>query len=90
MTPAPDSDIDFYCDEVIADPYSHYRELRDAGSAVWLSRHGLWALTRYRDVTQALRNAVVFSSAQGCTLNAVGNQASAGTLLSSDDPLHKP
>jgi cytochrome P450 len=89
MTAAPASDIDFYCDEVIADPYSHYRELRDAGSAVWLSRHGVWALARYRDVTQALRNAGVFSSARGCTLNEVGNEASAGTLLCSDDPLHR-
>jgi cytochrome P450 len=83
------SDIDFYSDNVIADPYPHYRSLRDAGPVVWMSRHGIWALARHREVTQALRNTSVFSSAHGCTLNEIGNQASAGTLLCSDDPLHR-
>jgi cytochrome P450 len=84
----PASGIDLYSDRVLADPYPHYRTLRDAGPAVWLERHGAWALPRYASVIEALRNPQVFSSAHGCTLNDVGNAAQQGTMLASDDPLH--
>ena len=84
----PVSGIDLYSDQVLADPYPYCRQLRDAGPAVWLERHGAWALARYEPVVEALRNPQVFSSAHGCTLNDVGNAAQQGTMLASDDPLH--
>ena len=60
---APAYDVDLYGDDVLADPYPHYAALREAGPAVWLPRHRLWAIPRFEGVRHALRNAAVFSSA---------------------------
>ncbi len=84
----PTYDIDLYSDEVIGDPYPHYRALRDAGAAVWLTKNEAWAITRYQDVRDALRNPQVFSSAHGCMLNEPMNEAVKGIMLCSDDPHH--
>ena len=85
----PTYDGDFWSDEVLADPYPTYRQLRAAGPAVWLSRHNAWALTTHAAVREGLRLADVFSSAKGCTMNAPMNEASAGVMLASDDPHHR-
>ena len=37
-------DVDLYCDEVILDPYDHYRAIRELGSVVYLPKHNLWAM----------------------------------------------
>jgi cytochrome P450 len=50
------------------DPYPHYRVLRDAGAAVWLNRSGIWAISRYKDVRESLRNAEVALAAQICAV----------------------
>ena len=65
----PSSDIDLYSDQVIADPYPHYRALRDAGPLVWLPRNQLFVMARFANVRDALRNVEVFSSAQGVSAN---------------------
>jgi cytochrome P450 len=85
----PRYDVDLYHDDVLADPYPHYAALRDAGSAVWLPRHGLWAIPRFDGVRHALRNVAVFSSASGVAANDTVNALSAGTTLASDPPLHE-
>ena len=84
----PTFDGDFWSDEVLLDPYPFYRQLRDLGPAVWLSRHDAWALTRFESVRDGLRNAEVFSSAKGCMMNDAGNNAFQGVMLCSDDPKH--
>jgi len=81
-------DVDLYSDEIIREPYATYRALRDAGSAVWLPRHDLWAVARFDEVREVLRNHRDFSSAQGVAANEEMNRASAGTTLASDPPLH--
>ena len=88
-TTAPTYDGDFWSDEVLADPYPTYKQLREAGPAVWLSRHDAWALTTHAAVREGLRLGEVFSSARGCTMNGPMNEASAGVMLSSDDPFHR-
>lgn len=80
---------DFWSDATLLDPYPVYRELRAAGPAVWLEQHGAWALTRHDVVRAALRDGELFSSAQGVALNDPSNAGAAGTMLSSDDPLHR-
>ena len=85
---APSYDIDIYSDEVLHDPYPHYRALRDLGPAVWLSKNGLWAISRHKDVREALRNHQVFSSAHGVAGNETTNAGSRGNLLASDPPDH--
>jgi cytochrome P450 len=89
MSESPISyDIDVYSDEVLDDPYPHYRTLRELGPAVWLPRNQLWAISRHKDVREALRNHQVFSSAHGVAGNEATNDASRGNLLATDPPQH--
>jgi cytochrome P450 len=89
VTTLPTSDLDFWSDEVLLNPYPHYKRLRDAGSAVWLRRHSAWAITRHASVREALLNGEVFSSARGCMMNDATNRAMEGVMLCSDDPGHR-
>jgi cytochrome P450 len=84
----PSYDVDLYGDEVLADPYPHYRALRDAGPVVWLPRNELHAIARYKDVRESLRAHQLFSSAQGVAANEPANRGSKGTTIASDPPDH--
>jgi cytochrome P450 len=84
----PSYDVDLYSDEVLADPYPHYRALRDAGPVVWLPRNGLYAIARYKDVRESLRAHQVFSSAEGVAANQPTNDGMKGTTIASDPPDH--
>ena len=87
-TSIPTSDLDLYSDDVLTEPYEHYRRLRDAGPAVWLERHNAWVVVRYDAVRSVLRNWATFSSASGVALNDTLNTAMQGNTLGSDPPLH--
>jgi cytochrome P450 len=70
QTRAPDAsvpvyDVDFYADEFILDPYPHYAAMRAKGPVVYLPRLGNYAVTRFSEVREVLRNWQVFSNAQG-------------------------
>lgn len=84
----PSSSLDFWSDAVLSQPYAAYRELRELGGVVWLERHGVWAITRFQEVREALHDGKTFSSAHGCMMNEATNQAMRGTLLCSDNPEH--
>lgn len=88
MAAVPSFDLDFWSDEVILDPYSHYDRMRATGPAVRLLQNDAWALTHYDSVKAALLNPGVFSSAKGCMMNAPMNAAAQGIMLCSDDPDH--
>ena len=45
----PVLDFDPYSDEVLTDPYEHYRLLRETGPLVWLQKYGVYALRPLRD-----------------------------------------
>ena len=85
---SPASDIDLYADDVLADPFPAYRELRDAGSAVWLRETGACFLGRYADVRSALSDWETYSSADGIGLNAIINHAWDEALICQDPPVH--
>ena len=87
-TSIPTSELDLYSDDVLTDPYEHYRRLRDAGPAVWLERHNAWVVAHYDAVRTVLRNWATFSSASGVALNDPLNTAMSGNTLGSDPPLH--
>ena len=53
---------DLMAPEVIADPHSYYRRLRDQNPVHWNDRWGSWVLTRHDDVVQVLRDSEAFSS----------------------------
>ena len=81
MTRRPVFDVDLFSDAVIADSYPHYKALRDLGPAVWLPRHDCWAIARFADVRDALKNDAVFISGEGVMLNDPTNQMTRDSLI---------
>lgn len=84
----PTSDMDYYADELILDPYPFYKKMRDFAPAVWLSRYDAWFVSRYEDVTAGLQNPDVFCSGKGVTLNPVVNEGMGGNMVMQDAPAH--
>lgn len=87
MTPTYGSDL--FTDDTLAEPYEHYRKIRDLGPAVWLSAHDVFAVTRYADVRSVLDNPEVFCSGQGVGFNDFINFIGRGTTLMSDGDQHR-
>jgi cytochrome P450/ferredoxin-NADP reductase len=90
-TPAkgiPVSDIDFYSDETIRDPYPVYEALRALGPVVYLQKHDLYALPNYREVSEVLRAPLRYSSARGVSPMQKVNDILVGSTLNSDPPAH--
>jgi cytochrome P450 len=56
----PVLDFDPYSDEVLTDPYEHYRLLRETGPLVWLQKYGVYASGRYETVMRVLNDPQVF------------------------------
>jgi cytochrome P450 len=85
----PRDDVDLFDDEALAEPYEHYRRLRDLGPVVWLSAHDVYAVTRYAEVRWVLDNPEVFCSGQGVGFNDFINAIGQGTTLMSDGEQHR-
>ena len=84
----PSLDIDFYSDEVILDPYPVYQQMREIGSVVYLPRHHLYALPRYAEVSEVLRQPLRFVSSRGVSPIPKVNDILVGSTLNSDPPDH--
>jgi cytochrome P450 len=89
MSAIPSYPHDIFADEVLLDPYEHYRALRDLGPVVWLEAHQMYVLPRYAEVRAALGNAAIFCSGHGVGLNDIINEAARGTTLASDGDVHE-
>jgi len=85
----PASPVDLWSDELLANPFAAYRELRDLAPVVHLTRHDLYAVTRYDDVKRVLDDWQTFSSAAGVGFNEPINALIAGSLVGSDPPRHR-
>ena len=85
----PVSDLDPYSDEVLVEPWGTYAELQRLGSAVWLRKYQMFALTRYESVVRALKDAGSFSSASGVMMNDDMNRVLRGNTLCSDGADHE-
>jgi cytochrome P450 len=85
---APVYDADLFCDDFVRDPYPHYTAMRELGPVVWLTRHCNFAVTRYQEVKEALRNWQTFSAAQGVAADQIGCDFLRGNTLASDPPIH--
>jgi len=86
--PFPSYDVDLYADDVIADQFRHFRAMRELGPVVWLPKHGNFAITRHAELSQALLNWKIFSSAQGVAGDDFGCEFAKGGTLASDPPVH--
>ncbi len=72
-------------DQLLADPYPHYREMRDLGPVVWVPAANRYFITRYKDILQVERRAEVFSSQES---DSMMNRAIGTTMLRLDGPAH--
>lgn len=84
----PVSDIDFYSDEVIRDPYPVYAKLREMGPVVYMEKNDLYALPRYAEVSEVLRQPLRFVSSKGISPIDRVNDILVGSTLNSDPPQH--
>ena len=84
----PVSDIDFYADEVIQNPYPVYEHLRALGPVVYLEKNDLYALPRYAEVSEVLRQPLRFISSKGISPIERVNDILVGSTLNSDPPQH--
>ncbi|MCD2131403.1 hypothetical protein LQ424_06375 [Rhodococcus qingshengii] len=69
------TDIDLFSSESLNEPYKYYRKLRDVGRAAYMTKYGMWAITRYDEVKGMLSDWETFSSAQGIGISNVLNEA---------------
>src|ERR1700736_5973214 len=79
---------DLYADEVLLDPFEHYRTLRDLGPVIWLEAHDMYVLPRFSDVRAALSDPATFCSHHGVGMNDEINQLGGTSTLVTDGPLH--
>lgn len=85
----PVLDVDLFSDAALAEPYEHYRAIRDAGPVVWLSVHDVYAVGRFQDVRTVLDDSESFRSGEGVGLNELINVGGRGTTLMSDGEEHR-
>lgn len=88
VLPHPTLDLDLYSESALRDSREVFARIRDAGPAVWLPRHKMFAIGRFADVRAALRDDKVFRSGDGVAANPISNRLGRDTTLFSDDETH--
>lgn len=88
MTALYRSPVDIYSLEALADPYPIYDDLREGGPVAYLEKLGMYALTRFDHVQDALKTPEVFSSGQGVMMNDAMNEATRDIMLCADGERH--
>ena len=84
----PVSDIDFYSDAVIQNPYPVYKELQALGPVVYLEQNDLYLVARYKEVSEVLLQPLKFVSSRGVSPIPKVNEILVGSTLNSDPPQH--
>ncbi|HEY7429824.1 MAG TPA: cytochrome P450 [Streptosporangiaceae bacterium] len=88
---APVLDIDPFSDEFLRDPFRWHTQLREVGPVVWLAQYQVWAMARYGEVHEALRDWETFCSSAGVGLSDFRKQKPwrpPSLLLEADPPEH--
>jgi 4-methoxybenzoate monooxygenase (O-demethylating) len=89
--PSPSLDLDPFDLAVLMDPIACDSAIREAGPAVWLPRHGIWAMGRHEQVHAAFGDWQRFSSAAGTGLTHTRKQTpwrKPSVILEADPPQH--
>lgn len=76
-----------YSPEMDANPFDAYRALRDEAPCAWSEEARMWILSRYDDVSAALKDWETYSSASGNLMDELPGRAGA-TLGTTDPPRH--
>ncbi|HEX3789760.1 MAG TPA: cytochrome P450 [Pseudonocardiaceae bacterium] len=69
----PSTDIDLHTDENLLDSLNVYARLRELGPVVWLEKYQMYALTRFAEVTEVLKDWETYNSADGVVFNEYYN-----------------
>ena len=88
MSEQPDPIYDPVSAQSHEDPYPAYERLREEFPLYYIQRHDVWALSRYADVKQGLRDWETFSSAQGVELGTYVQFFGPGSIQELDPPRH--
>lgn len=88
MTDEADPVYDPVSSQSHRNPYPAYERLRDEFPIYYIARHDVWALSRYADVKQGLRDWETFSSAQGVELGTYVQFFGPGSIQELDPPRH--
>ncbi|MGQ0482397.1 MAG: cytochrome P450 [Pseudonocardia sp.] len=83
----PSFGLDLHAEDMLVDPYPTYARFREAGGIIWLERHGMFAATRYAEVSEILGNWRAFICGEGVGMNDFV-AAVARTTLQTDPPVH--
>ena len=83
--------FDPYSDDYFNSPFETYRRMRDEAPLYYSEKYDFWALTRYEDVSAAIKDYETFSSTKGVTLDMVkasasGDGSALGKIIISLDP----
>jgi cytochrome P450 len=88
--------FDPYSKDYFDSPFETYRRMRDEAPLYYSDKYDFWALTRYEDVSAAIKDHETFSSAKGVTLDIVKaavsgetNDALGKIIISLDPPEHE-
>lgn len=87
----PSLDDDPFSAENLREPFPFQARLREAGSLVWLSRYGIYAVGRWQEAAQALADWRTFSSARGVGISDFKKEKpwrDPAVLLETDPPRH--
>lgn len=76
-----------YSPDIDADPFPAYRRLMEDFPCFWSEQCGMWVLTRYDDVSQAVQDWETYSSSKGNLMDEIPGR-SGSTLGSLDPPRH--
>jgi len=79
--------FDPYSPAIDANPFPHYKTLRDEYPCFWSPEAEMWILSRYADIVSAGQNAEIYSSASGNLMTELPGRAGA-TLGTTDAPRH--
>ncbi|MCZ6620208.1 MAG: cytochrome P450 [Gammaproteobacteria bacterium] len=88
---APISDIDPYEEHHLEDPREFHETLRRNGPLVWLTRYGVWATGKHREVTAIFKNFRTFCSSRGVGLQDFKTEEPwrpPSLILEADPPEH--
>jgi cytochrome P450 len=81
-------EMDPFSHEFHADPYPVYRWLRDNAPCYRNEAQGWYALSRYADVHEASQQPLLYSSAEGTTIETIDTQSLLPMMIFMDPPEH--
>ena len=84
----PQVDVDLWADDVLANPYPTYAQLRARGRVLYDAAHDAFVVTSYDEVRRVLQDWETYTSAEGVGLNSRANAMSGRGILTTDPPLH--